>query len=119
MADTVLILEDAVFVREMEKKILFEKDKQVVGESNSSAEGVQLYQKLRPQLVIVDLQLADGTGLEAMQAISKIDDRARFLVISSHTALLDGIEAELESRIVGRMRKPFTVDELRTVLDQL
>lgn len=111
----VLILEDAVFVREIEKKLLKKNDFEIVGETNSQDEGVELYRKLSPDLVLVDLKLAQGTGDEAMREIMKFDTGAKFVVVTSYGEGLDN-DPELRSRVAALLHKPFTEEEfIKTV----
>ena len=41
----------------------------VVAEASSVADGVRRAELVRPQIVLVDLQLADGTGIEILRAL--------------------------------------------------
>ncbi len=112
MSQKILIIEDAVFVREMEKKILLQNGFEVIGETSSETEGIAIYQKGSPDLVIVDLQLAEGTGIGAMAQIAKINPNARFIVITSHTDMLDELNDGAKQQILGVLNKPFAADEL-------
>ena len=106
----VLILEDAVFIREMEKKFLRNNNFEIKGETNSEDQGVALYEKTRPDLVIVDLQLAQGDGKSAIARIKKIDANARVLVITSYGEHLEE-DKELRDSISAVLLKPFTEEE--------
>ena len=51
----------------------FERDRQfeVVGEASTAAEAIRLAGALQPEVVIMDLRLPDGSGLEATRALRK------------------------------------------------
>ncbi|HWI63288.1 MAG TPA: response regulator transcription factor [Symbiobacteriaceae bacterium] len=53
----------------------------VVGEASSGPEALSLAQRERPDLVILDLAMPGGSGLEHLAAISKV---ARVLVLTMH-----------------------------------
>ena len=114
----VLILEDAVFVREIQKKLLKKSDFEIVGETNSQDEGVKLYRELSPDLVLVDLKLAQGTGDDAMRSILEFDSSARFVVVTSSGA---GVERdpELKQRVAAVLHKPFTEEEFINTVNGL
>ena len=57
-------------------------DLEVVGEAASGAEAVALTAQLRPDLVLMDLQMPGGSGLVAIRAIIAANPNARILVVT-------------------------------------
>ena len=110
MSRTVLILEDAVFIRAMEKKYLTSNNFEIAGETNSEDEGISMFKSLNPDLVIIDLKLAEGTGMGAIQRIKEINPRAKMLVITSYGEDLKK-NAEISRQVSGILLKPFSEEE--------
>jgi two-component system response regulator DevR len=57
----------------------------VIAEAASVAEAVKTAAKHHPDLVLMDLRLPDGTGLDACRAILSANPRTRVLFLTSHS----------------------------------
>jgi len=83
MKPTVLIVDDAKFMRNLLRKILTEGGYEVVGEAETGAEAVKLYEELRPSVVTMDIVMPDMSGIDAVKKIKEIDPNARIVVVSA------------------------------------
>ena len=106
----VALVEDSEVVR-MGLKALLQTDPhlQIVGEAGSVAAGVELCTRLRPEVLLLDLRLPDGTGFEACRQVLKILPDTRVLILTSAVsdALVDeairsGAHGYLLKEIDGR-----------------
>lgn len=88
MTDTplsVLLIDDHELIRDgLGAVIDLEDDLHIVGTAATVAEGIARYQELRPDVVITDLQMQDGTGLDVVRTIRKQDDRVGLVVLTMH-----------------------------------
>ena len=83
---TILIADDHTLVRETWSFILNTDPRfTVVAESGSGEEAVELAKKLRPNIVIMDINLPGMNGIEATQQIRKFSPGTRILGVSLHT----------------------------------
>ncbi|GAA1284090.1 response regulator transcription factor [Brachybacterium alimentarium] len=72
-------------------------DLSVAGEASSVAEANRRLPAIRPDVLVVDLQLPDGTGIDVMRAAREIDPEQTMLVLTS----FDDDSALQESRSAG------------------
>ncbi len=83
---TILIADDHTLVRETWSFILNTDPRfTVVAESGSGEEAVEMARKLRPNIVIMDINLPGINGIEATQQIRKFSPGSRILGVSLHT----------------------------------
>ncbi len=61
-----------------------EKDIVILGEANNGKELIDLYIKLKPDLLLIDISMPEKTGLEAAMEIRKNDENVKILFLSMH-----------------------------------
>jgi DNA-binding NarL/FixJ family response regulator len=81
----ILLADDHTIVRQGLKLILSaHEDLEVVGEAANGREAVELADKLRPDLVLMDVQMPELNGIEAAKKMVAAHPRVRILVLSMH-----------------------------------
>ena len=88
MADkiSVLLVDDHTLVRRGFRRMLDDDQTlEVVGEASNGKEAVQLAQKLQPQVIVMDCQLPEMTGLEATRDILRSHPDTAILMLSMHS----------------------------------
>jgi DNA-binding NarL/FixJ family response regulator len=85
MATKVLIVDDHPAVREgLAVRIASQPDLEVCGQAADTAEAVKLLEATRPDVVIVDIQLETGNGLDLVERIKARDESIGILVWSMY-----------------------------------
>jgi two-component system chemotaxis response regulator CheY len=80
---TVLVCDDAIFMRTMISDILSQAGFEIVGEAESGVQAVEKYKVLKPDLVTMDIVMPDMGGIEAVREICKDDPDAKILMCSA------------------------------------
>jgi DNA-binding NarL/FixJ family response regulator len=86
MADVrVLIVDDQLPFREASRLVVEMTDGfEVAGEAENGEEGVELAETLRPDLVLMDVQMPGIDGLEATRRVCELADPPPVVVMSTH-----------------------------------
>jgi len=81
---SILIVDDHPVVRKGIKSLLSNYDGyQVVGEASTTREALEQFHETQPEVVLLDIRLANESGLEALDAILDANPQARVLMLSS------------------------------------
>lgn len=118
MAKTVLIVDDAAFMRMMLKDILTKANYEVVGEASNGQEAIEKYQELKPNFVTMDITMPIKDGIQAIKEIKKIDSNAKIIVCSAmgqQAMVIESIQAGAKDFIV----KPFQANRVIEALQKL
>jgi two-component system chemotaxis response regulator CheY len=78
----VLVVDDSALMRETIREIVEAEDFEVVGEARNGTEGLELFEMLRPDVVLLDLLLPQRSGLEVLEAIRRVDTDVAVVVCS-------------------------------------
>jgi DNA-binding NarL/FixJ family response regulator len=82
---TVLLAEDHTIVRQGLRALLeAEDDIEVIGEAQTGRQAVQLTQKFRPAVVVMDIAMPLLNGLEATRQILRVVPTTKVLILSAH-----------------------------------
>ncbi|MGN6371302.1 MAG: response regulator [Phycisphaerae bacterium] len=82
---TVLLAEDHALVRRGIRTMLeVEADMRVVGECGDGREAVRLFNRLRPDLVLMDVAMPDLNGIEAVRQMVASHPGSRIIMLSMH-----------------------------------
>ena len=69
----ILIVDDSEISRRITGTILRSRHWTVCGEAENGKDGVEKFQELKPDVVLLDLSMPDMTGIEAAQQMSAAD----------------------------------------------
>src|SRR5690242_2292797 len=118
MAKRVLVVDDAIFMRNMIKDIFSSGGFEVVGEAANGLEAVERYRELRPDLTTMDIVMPFKSGIEATREIVRMDPAAVVLMCSAlgqEALVMEAIEAGASDFIV----KPFKAEEVLAVVKKV
>ena len=82
---TIVVVDDHKLVREMWKHIFSEnKNIEVIGESGSFDEAIEMISTLRPDVVLLDINLPPASGMDAVPLIRKTVPGTKIIAVSMH-----------------------------------
>jgi two-component system, NarL family, response regulator DevR len=107
---SLVLIDDSEMVRAGLRTLLSaDASLEIVGEGNSVTTGVETAARLKPQIVLLDIRLPDGTGFDACRQILKRSPDTRVLIITSMVddsmvdeAIRSGAHGYLLKEIDGR-----------------
>ena len=112
MSTTVLLVDDHELIRQgLARAFERDADMTIVGQAANVADGVAAWRSLQPDVVITDLQLPDGHGLEVVRAVRASDDTTGVVVLTMHAGD-DQIFAAMEAGASGFVGKDTRASEV-------
>jgi len=116
---TILIVDDHPIVcRGLRQLVADEPDLEVCGEAEDVSGALQQVKSLHPDVVVIDLSLKGGHGLELIQEIKASNERIKMLVSSMHDESLYA-ERVLRAGAMGYISKQESPDKIIGALRQV
>ena len=119
MAHTVLVCDDAIFMRTMITDILTQAGYEVIGEAETGAQAVERYRQLKPDLVTMDIVMPDMGGIEAVRAICRDSPEAKILMCSAmgqQALVVEAIQAGAKDFVVKPFQPSRVLEAVQRVL---
>jgi two-component system chemotaxis response regulator CheY len=113
----ILIVDDAKFMRTLVKDALVPKGHEIAGEAENGIEAVELYKKLKPDLVTMDITMREKDGIEAAEEILISDPAARIVMVTAlgqENLLTRAIKIGVKDFVV----KPFPPERLQRAAEK-
>ncbi|WP_300680358.1 response regulator transcription factor [Nocardioides sp.] len=95
-----------------------EGDMEVIGEADCAADALAQIPELRPDVVLLDNRLPDGSGIDVCRDIRSADPQIGVLILTSHDdddALFSAIMAGASGYVLKQVRSVDLVDSVRQV----
>lgn len=106
----ILVIDDEKNILESIKMVLSYENYQVET-SNSGLDGIDLFKKINPEIVLLDVKMPGFDGIEVLKNLKKINRISEIIMISGHS----GIEEAVEASKLGAfdfLEKPISRDKL-------
>jgi two-component system, chemotaxis family, chemotaxis protein CheY len=111
MANGILIVDDAAFMRMMIKDVLSKNGFEICGEAENGSKAIEKYREFNPELVIMDITMPEVDGIQAVKEIKKINGSAKIIMCSAmgqQAMVIEAIQAGAKDFIV----KPFQAERI-------
>ena len=119
MSRTVLVCDDAIFMRTLVSDILQQAGFDVVGQAETGSQAVEEYKRLRPDLVTMDIVMPDLGGIDAVREITAFDPDAKVLMCSAmgqQALVVEAIQAGAKDFVVKPFQASRVLEAVQRVL---
>ncbi len=90
----------------------------VLGHGNDGKEAVTLYEKLKPDVVLLDVMMPDHDGFYALEKIKEIDPDAKVIAVTAD--LTADTEKKLQNLKVSEIiYKPYDMNDMMDTIENL
>jgi two-component system chemotaxis response regulator CheY len=121
MAARVLIVDDLSFIKLLIRDTLEKTGFEVIGEASNGYEAIELYKKLHPDVVLMDITMPRMDGIQALQEIMKFDKNAKVIMCSAlgqQKLIIQSIQYGAKDFIVKPFKQERIVGAIKKVLNQ-
>jgi len=116
----VLIVDDSSFARLTIRKYLESAGHTIVGEAGNGEMGLELYKKLKPDLITLDMLMPVCDGLSALKSIMKYDPKAKVVVcteIGQQNVVIKSIQHGAKNFAVKPINKESFLNMIKNILN--
>lgn len=106
-----LLVDDHPLFRQGLRQVMSGRDIEVVGEASDGATALQMFTALEPELVVLDINLPDASGLDLARHMLREESSVRVVIL---TMLSDEniLHAALDLGVLGYVLKECAADEI-------
>jgi two-component system, chemotaxis family, chemotaxis protein CheY len=115
MPTRVLVVDDAMFMRNTLKEIFVANGLEIAGEAANGLEAVEKHRQIKPDITTMDIVMPQKSGIEAVRDIVKLDRNAKIVMCSAlgqESLVMEAIEAGAADFIV----KPFKPEKVLEIV---
>lgn len=115
---TVIVIEDDPDTAELLCEFLEIKGIKVLGKGYDGKEAVELYSKLKPDILFIDVMMPKYDGFYALEQIRKIDPHSKIIMVTADlttdtSRILDDLKA------TALIYKPYEFNDIVTMIEKL
>ncbi len=110
-----LIIDDDAFIRDLlqDKLEQYISEVEILATANSGTEGLERIKMLQPDLVFLDIEMADMTGFEMLAQLKEINFQTIFITSYSHYAI-----KAIRFNALDYLVKPIDLGELKKAIER-
>ncbi|MEF2552094.1 response regulator transcription factor [Aurantimonas sp. A2-1-M11] len=112
----ILIVDDHTVVRDGVRRLVEALDVGEIGEAETPSEALAEFRRLRPDVVVLDINLKNGSGLDVLRRLRADDPKARIVVFSMYSDIVYAASARREGAL-GYVAKTAPSDELLVAIE--
>lgn len=116
----IVVVEDEVRIREGIQTLLdmLDDNYEFAGEAENGKLGLELIQKVHPDLVITDIRMPDMDGLTMLETIKSAGEKAKAIVVSAYSEF-EYARTAMKLGVTEYLLKPISVDEFSKALNNV
>ena len=114
MPKSVIVIDDDEDTVRLFSEFLEENNIKVVGNGFDGVTAVKLFKKTKPDVVLIDLNMPNGSGFYAIKKIHDINPKANIIAVSADGSF--ATEEKLEKLKIPLIQKPFKMDQVISMI---
>ncbi len=117
----ILLVDDASFMKLVEKEILEKNGHTIIAEAANGQEAIERYDEHKPDVVIMDIKMPEVNGIEALLKIKENDPEARVIMVSAlgePRFIKKAIELGAADFVVKPFKRERIVEAIEKVVNQ-
>lgn len=114
---TCLIVDDSAFMRFHLRRLMDSFNNITAAEASNGNEAILEYDRLRPDIVLMDIVMPGLEGVETVRRICKANPEARVIMVSS-VSYQEKIDEAMAAGAKYFVSKPVTTEELRIAIEK-
>jgi two-component system, chemotaxis family, chemotaxis protein CheY len=111
----VMIADDESHVRKLIKTVLLSMNCEVVGEATNGRDAVEMFKTLKPNILMLDINMPLKSGKEALADIIKRYSNA-FVIMMTSLSDKETLEDCIKLGASGFIRKDIDIDEMKEII---
>ena len=116
-----LIVDDAIFMRSVLKKMLTEAHFTVVGEATNGLQAIEMAAQLKPDIVTLDITMPEMDGIDAIKKILEVSPDTKIIMCSAmgqHSKVVEAIKQGAKDFIVKPFEKTRVLQAIYNVMNR-
>ncbi len=114
MPKSVIVIDDDEDTVRLFSEFLEEHGIRVVGNGFDGVTAVKLFKETKPDVVLIDLNMPNGSGFYAIKKIHEINPKAHIIAVSADGSFVT--EEKLEKLKIPLIQKPFKMDQIISMI---
>jgi DNA-binding response OmpR family regulator len=110
MAKSVIVIDDDEDTVRLFSEFLEENKIKVVGKGYDGKTAVKLYQEKKPDCVLIDMMMPNGSGIYAIKKIKEMDSKVKIIAVTGDSRFTT--EQKLDKLEIPVIYKPFQMNEV-------
>jgi len=110
MSKSVIVIDDDEDTVRLFSEFLEENGINVIGNGFDGVSAVKLFKETKPDVVLIDLNMPNGSGFYAIKKIQNIDPSAKIIAVTADTS--SSTIEKLDKLKIGMIQKPFKMDQV-------
>jgi two-component system, chemotaxis family, chemotaxis protein CheY len=110
-----MITDDEAHVRKLIKTVLLSMNCEVVGEAANGRDAVEMFKSLKPNILMLDINMPLKSGKEALAEIMKRYSNA-FVIMLTSLSDKETIEDCIKLGATGFIRKDLDIDQMKDII---
>jgi two-component system chemotaxis response regulator CheY len=118
---TFLVVDDAIFMRTVLKKMLSEAGFSVIGEAGNGLQAIEMAEQLKPDIVTLDITMPEMDGIEAIEKILEASPNTKIIMCSAmgqHSKVVEAIKRGARDFIVKPFEKTRVLQAIYNVMNR-